>query len=164
MIFMKVPYEFAKEMFPLTWTDVLYGLEKNCVSTQFAISHANAELTCDKDADEKVLIIAIASEQDSIIEYAKELAESDGTGHSKQAQEKWLCLTLRWLYENKEKLSDPLAMVEEIYSDFDYPEQMSTFIRYMPSNDTNLGSIRDNNDQMFRRWHDFIMTCGKAFD
>lgn len=50
-----------------------------------------------------------------------------------EIKEKWLYLILKWLYKNRSKYKDPLAIVEELYEEFEYPEDMKTFVRYMPS-------------------------------
>lgn len=63
--------------------------------------------------------------------YIDELVDSEQI-NDEQAKEKLLYLLLAWLYDNQEHYSDVLGMIEEIYSDFDYPEGMVTFIRYMP--------------------------------
>ncbi len=37
--------------------------------------------------------------------------------------------------ENRETVEDPFAVVEELYADFDYPEEIAGFVRYMPPED-----------------------------
>lgn len=45
---------------------------------------------------------------------------------------KWTYLELKAAYEMRDRLRDPLGVVEEIYADFDYPPPLAAFVRYMP--------------------------------
>lgn len=45
---------------------------------------------------------------------------------------KWTYLELKAAYEMRERLRDPLAIVEQIYADFEYPPRVAPFVRYMP--------------------------------
>lgn len=44
----------------------------------------------------------------------------------------WAFLELKAAYELRDRLADPLAVVEQIYADFDYPPAVAAFVRYMP--------------------------------
>ncbi|MBC1501252.1 DUF2247 family protein [Listeria weihenstephanensis] len=37
-----------------------------------------------------------------------------------------------WLFDIRQEFEDPFGMVEEIYADFDYPEEIAKIVRYMP--------------------------------
>ena len=50
-------------------------------------------------------------------------------------------LLLAFVFENQDKFEDPFGMVAIIYSNFDYPEEVSNFVHYMPSKGT--GSLLD---------------------
>lgn len=39
-------------------------------------------------------------------------------------------IILSWIFENKDNIQDPLMLVEKIYADFDYPEEIYDLIRY----------------------------------
>jgi hypothetical protein len=45
---------------------------------------------------------------------------------------KWTYLELKAAYEIRDRLKDPLGVVEQIYADFDYPAAVAGFVRYMP--------------------------------
>lgn len=40
------------------------------------------------------------------------------------------------LFNKRKELDDPLGNVEEIYENFDYPEKIESFVRYMLANDS----------------------------
>lgn len=44
----------------------------------------------------------------------------------------WLFLVLADLWNNRDAVADPLAEVESVYADFDYPEEMQGFVRFLP--------------------------------
>lgn len=44
----------------------------------------------------------------------------------------WLYLSLAFLYAHQEELRDPYGIVEDLYSDFDQPEEAEGLVRYMP--------------------------------
>ncbi len=45
---------------------------------------------------------------------------------------KWTYLQLKAAFELRDRLTDPLGVVEQIYADFDYPAAVAPFVRYMP--------------------------------
>jgi hypothetical protein len=44
----------------------------------------------------------------------------------------WCYLALSSVFERKSEYDDPLQVVEMIYADFGYPEEIEGFVRYMP--------------------------------
>jgi hypothetical protein len=51
------------------------------------------------------------------------------------SKRKFLYLTLAWAYENRNKYEDPLDAVSFIYADFDYPDEISHFVPFIPPTD-----------------------------
>ena len=49
-----------------------------------------------------------------------------------QSVRKWAYLELKAAYEMRDRLRDPLGVVEEMYAHFDYPAKVAAFVRYMP--------------------------------
>jgi hypothetical protein len=48
-------------------------------------------------------------------------------------------------------ISDKLEAIEEVYSSFDYPEELAGMVRYMPMTGPNLGSKAANEERMLNR-------------
>lgn len=84
--------------------------------------------------------------------YLNELTNQIVEPGENTSQEKFLYLLLNWIFKHKEQCSDPLQMVEIIYDDFDYPEEISNFVRYMPSSEHRLNSIEASIDRLFNNW------------
>ncbi|WP_158697117.1 DUF2247 family protein [Streptomyces hokutonensis] len=57
---------------------------------------------------------------------------SEDLGDSRELSAGWIYLSLAWLYQSglsEQKLFD---VIEELYSDFEYPEEMEGFAEYIP--------------------------------
>ncbi|HET6249110.1 MAG TPA: DUF2247 family protein [Tepidisphaeraceae bacterium] len=101
-------------------------------------------------------MIASSLPDDPCIEPVSRLASAEGESDKSITSDKWLCIVLSWLYENRATLQDPLGIVEELYADFDYPAEIAPLVRYMPSHEPSLGSIKENEERIFSRWHQYI--------
>ncbi|GFN32158.1 hypothetical protein PCURB6_24180 [Paenibacillus curdlanolyticus] len=60
------------------------------------------------------------------------------------------------MYSIFDKFPDPLEMVEAIYADFDYPEEISNFVRYMPVQQPISNSIETNVQSLYKNWEMFL--------
>lgn len=151
----KLPtYEFASSLASFTWKEVLTAIERQFVSRQFAIDHALAKLAVMDEYPDALVELASLSKGDDIHPFIDELAVSDES--TSDTDSKLLFLVLSWLFKTKDSYDDPLAVVEEIYADFDYPESISGFIRYMPSEEPDLGSVESNCARLVEKWKSFI--------
>ena len=94
------------------------------------------------------------------------LANTEPVVSEEILRQKWLYLILRWLFENREQFSDPLAMVEDIFCDFGHPLEIAKFIRYMPVTDNydpRQHSKAENEERMFNHWREYLKTAEKQF-
>ena len=65
---------------------------------------------------------------------------------------RWVFLELKAAYEVRDRLNDPLGVVEQIYADFDYPSSVAAFVRYMPPpRDAPTGE-----EALLGRWAQFL--------
>ena len=108
------------------------------------------------EPDPTEIAIASSSENEPILESVRNLAAQESSTCGSAVSMKWLCLLLTWIYENREAFPDTLALVEEIYADFDYPKELAPFVRYMPSNEPDLGSKERNEERMIAKLGGFI--------
>ncbi len=159
----KLPtYEFASKVADFTWQEVLTAVERKVVSRQFAIEHAMAKLAVMDEYPDALVELASLSKSDDIHPFIDELAE--GEDSVSNVNEKLLFLVLSWLFETKDTYDDPLSVVEEIYADFDYPDSISGFIRYMPSDEPDLGSFEKNSARLIDKWKSFIDDQSEVYD
>ena len=65
---------------------------------------------------------------------------------------------------NRKNLVDPLGLVEQVYADFDYPDFMAEFVRYMPpvGYDPRFLTDAENHDLLISKW-DLFLSKNKFF-
>jgi hypothetical protein len=56
-----------------------------------------------------------------------------------------------------------IAIVEEIYSDFDCPQEITAFVRYMPMKGSDLKNREQNEARMFDCWKKYLDQAAKQF-
>lgn len=147
-------YEFASKIVCFNWREVLTAIERQFVSRQFAIDFAMAKLAVLDEYPDALVDLASLNKNDDIHPFIDNLAVLDEAPND--AEEKLLYFVLAWLYETKDSYDDPLSIVEEVYADFDYPEHISGFIKYMPSDEPDLGSVEKNCARLVEMWNHFL--------
>jgi hypothetical protein len=152
---LQIPLAFIQERTALNWTEVLFGIENQLIKPSLAIDLAIQNLESADDSENLAALAAQAAD-DPVVELVQKLAADEQPTNAEDIQRKWLYLTLAWAYEGRENLSDALGTVETIYADFDYPESIESFIRYMPSDAPDLGSVSLNEERMMQNWEDYL--------
>lgn len=156
LITTSIPYSFIQNRARLSWREVLFGLEEKLLDPSAPACIAAAQIA-DSDASDPVLIeLAGLSEIDDIRTRVEILASAEPEEHVEDIRQKWLYLVLAWLFEHRDTLADPLRCVEEVYADFDYPERVACFVRYMPSDEPDLGDPALNEQRLFGRWRQYL--------
>ncbi|EPH9348967.1 TPA: DUF2247 family protein, partial [Neisseria gonorrhoeae] len=75
----------------------------------------------------------------------------------------WLYILLNDVFHRKEEFEDPLGEVEKIYADFDYPEEIESFVRYMPPKDGYIPSnhsYEENIARLYSHWEHYLNNGG----
>ena len=162
MITTKVPYDFLRDRVDLSWRDIQFGLDRQLITAQVAIDRATDRLDQSSDASVDQVELASRSASDSISELVDRLADAEAAP-SNDVQDKWLYVVLAWLFENRQSVKDPLGMVEEVYSDFDYPPEIAPFVRYMPMDGPDLESLEQNEARLYERWKAFLDKASQLF-
>jgi hypothetical protein len=156
----RIPLKFLLANPRLSWEDIRYGLEKRHIDEGDVIGLAMDYVSRSDNGSPLEIELAglFQNEQLRVAELLTELAADQETQES--AKDTWLYLLLAWLYEQRESFDDPLAMIEQIYSDYDYPEEMACFVRYMPPSDgyrPQDHTAAENHERLLRLWHDFLL-------
>lgn len=138
----------AREDVPLGPGDLAYGFERGWIDARTVIDRAVAELRRgSNDAVIEKLALLLPPDTAAVPEILSEAGASQAP-----AARKWLYLQLKAAYERREDLADPLAVVAEIYAEFDYPEEIAPFVHYMPvqaGQDTGRPAL-------MRRWREYL--------
>ena len=151
-----LPHDYVVSTVNLTWSDLLFAVENGFMARVAAVEHAQYVIEKEEESPQKVLDLAWVGNEEDMYLYLKELANHSSEQASNMPQNKFLYLLLNWIYENKERYSDPLEMVETIYADFDYPEEISKFVRYMPTTQSILSSNETSVDRLYNNWVTFL--------
>lgn len=159
----KLPYAFLMENTDLSWSDIEFGLEHMLISPSIAIEHAASDLLHSTNPLPEETDLAGRSDADPVLEIVSTLAAREVDRDDNLTREKWLFLVLAWLYECRQHLAEPLAAVEQVYSDFDYPNAIASFVRYMPMHGPDLGTPEANAARLFKHWEDYLRICRKRF-
>lgn len=147
-----LPYEYVVSHVSLTWSDILFALEHDLMAKNAAVKYAYDVIEKEEKPTQTVLALTWVNNEEEIDFYLNELTNQIVEQEDNTSQEKFLYLLLNWVFEHKEQFSDPLQMVETIYADFDYPEEISNFVRYMPSSEHRLNSVEASIERLFNNW------------
>lgn len=150
-----LPYSFICERTRLSWAEVQYGIKERILRPQDAIEVARDELEQEAD-NQRILHLASSSHDESVLDRVAQLAAAEPRQDPRAIQRKWAFLVLAWVLEHRARYSDPLDVAEKVYADLDYPEQVAPFIRYMPSDEPDLGSKELNEQRLFQKWTDYV--------
>jgi hypothetical protein len=71
----------------------------------------------------------------------------------------WLYLALAWAYVHRVEYSDPLSIVEQLYADFDYPDEIEGFVRFLPVPQ----GLPTGEAALYRRWSEYLESSGMKY-
>ena len=130
-------FDFAKIVKAIhywSWQELIWGQRNHIIRNRDIIEYAKYMLEEDIKGFSDVLELSIANEDEDITSLLVKLADLDEEGPDEAIKEKWQYAILLDLYNNQDEYDNVYENVEKIYADFDYPANMASFIRYMPSN------------------------------
>jgi hypothetical protein len=152
----KLPSTFIRPRSHVTWREVEFGLQNGWLTDEAAIELAIDRVNAGDDSPDVVdLASLLPHDLYKVPEIVRRLAERD----PECSRDKWLFLLLAWLYEHRADVEDPLGVVEELYADFDYPEGMASFVRYMPPQDPS----RVGESYLLDAWRRYLDTAGRNY-
>lgn len=121
---------------------------------------------CRGSKSQAVLDLAILNKAET--SDAETLSKILGSEHpvydDEEVARKWLYIVLSWLFENRSDVGDPLKEVEAVYADFNYPNEIESFVRYMPAQsgyDLKMCSLEENYARLTLNWQEYLskMEC-----
>ncbi|MCR9141975.1 MAG: DUF2247 family protein [bacterium] len=152
---LRIPWDFIASRVDLSWNDALFGFENQLLLPAAVVEIATAKLSSNQ-ANADLIELATSSADAPVYGYIEALAGEEGAPSPDHIARKWLYLSLAWIFENRSGLDDPLEIVERVYADFDYPQSIESFVRYMPGSDANPDWTGSPEDRLFRNWRDFL--------
>ncbi len=115
------------------WNELKVGLEKLIISNSEIISYAFLVLSEDVDQFDNVLELSIA-EEDEVEKIVFNLALKEGKQDLEKIKSKWVFAIIydAYIYLNDEIYN----VIEDVYTEFEYPKEISNLIGYMPCDDS----------------------------
>lgn len=114
------------------WNELKVGLEKSIISNSEIISYAVLVLSEGITQFDHVLELAIAKEEE-VDEIILDLAFTEGEQDLKMINSKWIFAII---YDAYIYLGNGVYnVIEDVYAEFEYPEEISNLINYMPHDD-----------------------------
>lgn len=115
------------------WNELKVGLEKSIILNSDIISYAILILSEDMNQFDLVLELSIAEEYE-VQEMVFNLALKEGKPDLEMINSKWIFAIIydAYIYLNDEIYN----VIEDVYTEFEYPKEISNLIGYMPCDDS----------------------------
>jgi hypothetical protein len=154
---LKSQYIYSKTPW-LSWRELFFGLENGYIDEKTL-----SEYVCDAlNSTSPPEAFELASLEPQENHLARNLLKSLNEKYSSTESDPtkpWIFLLLSYLFENKEKYDDPLGIVEQLYADFDYPEEISPLVRYMPLPE----GVEGSEDLLLQNWRTALSNYESVF-
>lgn len=140
----------------LSWEDILWGYEHNYLNWQDIVNYAHNIVF---SGNENEIIFKLSLIDKSSLFKLKPILEILASDIENYHPNKWLYLILYDIFQKKHEIKDPLGEVEKIYEDFNYPEEIESFVRYMPPNDGYIPSehsYEENISRLYSNWEKYL--------
>ena len=159
---MRIQYGFIQARVRMSWRDILFGLKEELLDPAVPTELAR-DLVNNESSDPTLIELAGLDRDEHPGQHVRALAAREHEQSPQEIRAKWLYVVLAWIFEHRDEYPDPLRAVEEVYADFDYPEQIADFVRYMPNSDPDLGSREQNEARLFEKWLSYLQECWKTY-
>jgi hypothetical protein len=152
---------FLQSHGPLSWQHMSWALGHGLIGWKDLVQYANTGPKPSGALTEAAESLRNLDKESAhrANELADILAGTEAAITDDEKRHRWMLLTLDWVLTNRESFKDPLGEVEEIYADFDYPQEIAPLVRYMPPTDgwrPGEHSAEVNLARLFRLWADFV--------
>lgn len=149
-----IPLEFIRERHGLTWREVEVGIREQWLRRGDAVAIAMARVERgDEDLDLLALAGVLKEDEGDVADLVSALVTRIPGNSEQDARLSWMRILLAWAYEKRSGFSDPLGIVEQIYADFGYPDEIRHLVRYNPPDDS---SPEGGQDSLLRKWGEYV--------
>jgi len=148
----QIDRKFSLRIKNVGWNEIKIAITEGWCNTGFAVDYAIALI---ENGNSELGVLELASfDYNSKFDILECLSRYEFDENESFNKSKWAKIMLTLGFERINLLEDPLLFIEEIYAEFDYPEDISHLVRYMPYE----RGYRD----LMQEWKDFIET--KVYD
>ncbi|MBC7907582.1 MAG: DUF2247 family protein [Rhodospirillaceae bacterium] len=151
---------FLLENANVDWGDLVWAYERQLISWKDLVEIAQQKVGLRKASLLEVKLSNVGKDNSwSAFDIASKLIR--GPISEEFIKKKWLYLCLLYVYRLNVSNGEKLSFVESIYAEFDYPDEISGFIRYIPpapddAYDPSLHSIEENERHLFKKMTNFL--------
>lgn len=152
--------EFCLEAVHLSWSDVLWAVEKGIFGwrdvQKFAVANLDKIESSSFDLDTQIAALG-KNDASEIMDLARSASSSEGGGIDTAAR--WRFLLLKWVYENRPLFANSLGVVEDLYAEFGFPQDMEAFVPFLPPSDgwePTKHSQAENEMRLFDNWRRYL--------
>lgn len=140
---------------PIFITDLMWGLNNYYLTPKEIVNFAISNLE-NYDNDSYLELASLSNNELIDVEHILINTIVKLDYDETKAKDKWLYIILLWLFENRTHFEKPLNEVELIYSDFDYPSEIVSFVQYMPTEKPLFPTYQENINQLFQNWKEYL--------
>ena len=152
-----LPAEFVVERVQLRPCEVAWGYSSGWLDDEGVVTVA-ASLSAEGAAGDAALPLLARLATDEwgrAPELTGDVVVEPGNG----CRRVWLYLALDWVHAHAELFDSPWQTVEMIYADFDYPEEVAGFVRFMPPPDGAATGFA----AMEERWNEYLAAMAAEY-
>jgi hypothetical protein len=104
--------------------------------------------------EEKISML-LSDDNEELHELAADLSLTDEPQEVRQ--QVWTFLVLEWLWVHRGEFRDPYEIIELLYADLDYPDEMAQLVRFMP--------VAEHNSEVAlnQRWRQYLESRAEFF-
>ena len=155
----RLSYECVNKYGPLSWREIEWGIKRELIDWDIVKDMAFERISSESDQPNELAILS-TDDPIELISAVRNLASSEPQEMETGMRSKWLRIVLAELFILRNEVADPLAEVERIYADFGYPEEIESFVRYMPASggyDPQQHTHQENIDRLYRNWSNYVL-------
>jgi hypothetical protein len=148
----EIPHDFVIERAMPTGPELAFGVSNGWLKAEDAVAIATERLRRGHTLSrpEESLALLLAEDIDQIHAIVADLQVSSAPVESRARL--WLYLALDWLHQHRDKFADSWQTIELIFGEFDYPNEMASFVRWMPYEGPGTASF----EAMEGEWSEFL--------
>lgn len=140
----------------IDWDVLYYGIENDIIVPENAIDYTSVYLENKQDEDNPNIInllILEDSSKNNVLNLLKIIKQNKTPDSFCKRILRYIILD--YARNNSSNTNALLEFAEEVYASFDYPDEMSSFITYMPTTDGYNPSLHTEEENFNRLIHNF---------
>lgn len=149
-------YEYVINLVPLNWNDILFAVENNFLAHQTAIEHAIEVVQKNEKVPGEVLELACMLQHEAEFPYdvyqlVNKLATSQRSDNYSDSREKFLYVSLNWVYEHKDDYCNPIEVVDILCDEINYPDEVKNLCSFMPTSEPEINTLNSTTERLLGR-------------